>query len=144
MKKSVAVFAACAIAACMLTTSCANSKRIDNRSVTTMAPGYGVIVATFRYVPGESRFPREQVFSDAKYLADRLTALGRESFIVTSGGTWASVGFRVPTHDVAETTKRSLEARGRLDLGDGRTLDVSHVEVANIAELKRYALDEVP
>jgi len=132
------------VAACVLAAGCAGNKPRVAQSVTAMPPGYGVIVATFRYTAGESSFPQEQIFSDARYLEGRLASRGRQAFIVYGGGNWTSVGFRAATHDEAERAKAAIEAAGTIDLGDGSTLKVPKVEIVNIAELKAYALDLIP
>jgi len=123
---------------------CAHDKAYEKESVTAMQPGFGVMVATFRYVPGESKFDRQQILTDAKYAAGRLRAQGYESFVVYAGGDTARVGIRASSHHLAEALQKEFKSKGRISLGDGNTIPVADIEVKNIAELKLGAQDTIP
>lgn len=113
------------------------------RDVGEMPPGYGVMVATFRYYPGASDFAPSQVRADAEYVTRRLSARGYESFVV-EGADCAHVGVRASTYDMAASLKESIEAAGVVDLGDGERLPVGEVGVFNLAELKISGVPEAP
>jgi hypothetical protein len=128
----------------LVAAGCASDKTYSDKSVTKMQPGFGAIVATFKYIPGESAFPPAQILTDAKYLTGRLSAIGREPFIVYTGGNTALVGIRASSHRLAEALKAELESKKSLALGDGNTLPITTVEIKNISELQLYAQDRIP
>jgi hypothetical protein len=128
----------------ILAGGCTPTKGYSDKSVTAMRPGYGVMVATFQYVPGKSAFSQSQIVKDAEYTVDRLAALRYDAFIVYTGGNTTRVGIHEPTHAAAEGLKRQLEAKGAIALGDGRTIVVRDAEIVNIAELKLRALSTIP
>jgi len=128
----------------ILAAGCATTKGYSEKSVTAMPPGYGVMIATFQFVPGKSAFSQSQIVKDAKYAVDRLAARKYDAFIVYSGGNTARVGIHEPTHAAAEALKRQLETKGSISLGDGRTIVVRDAEIVNIAELSLHALSVIP
>jgi len=109
-----------------------------------MQPGYGVVVATFRYVPGASKFPQSTVLEEAKIACEALASLKYQSFIAYDGGNVARVGIRAPSHALAQIYKKEFDARGAIDLGGGQVLQLSNVEIINIAELKVRAVERIP
>ena len=106
------------------------------RDVKELSPGYGVMVATFRYVPGTSTFPQSQVAADAASAAGRLLKVGYQSFTVRQGPDCVRVGLRVSTHSLAIALRRQIDQAGRIDLGGGERLRVPETEIVNLAELK--------
>ncbi len=130
--------------AAVLAAGCAGEDPYQARNVTTMQPGYGVVLATFKYVPGESKFAPSQVASDARYAADRLALLGYQSFFVYDGSYAAKVGVRASSMSLAQALKKDFERRGSIKLGDGNSIPVANVEITNIAELKLKASDMKP
>jgi len=128
----------------LLAAGCATTKGYSEKSVAVMPPGYGVMIATFQFVPGRSSFSQSQIVKDAGYTVDRLVALKYDAFIVYSGGNTTRVGIHEPTHAAAEALKRQLETKGSIALGDGRTIVIRDAEIVNIAELKLHALGAIP
>lgn len=122
---------------------CETNKTVGPLSVKQVPPGYGVMVASFKYVPSESKYPQGQVIYDAKYCASRLAAVGYESFIVYKGGNWARVGVRAPSHSIAEARKRQIDHDGFIDLKDGNKLKVPYSEIVNLAELAPGTVEEI-
>lgn len=139
MKRFVTIMALAALLA-----GCANTKDKGCKSVRLMSPGYGLVLAAFEYVPGKSRFPREQVLYDAKYAQTSLAGLGYDSFIAYSGGNSARVGIRLPTKASAERMLVQLRSRGSINLGDGQSLKLTDPRIMNISELQKNALEIIP
>jgi hypothetical protein len=128
---------------CFVSLGCENSKVQGPPSVKQVPPGYGVMVASFKYVPNESKYPQGQVIYDAKYAASRLSAVGFEAFVVYKGGNWARVGVRAPSHSIAESLKRRIDHDGAIDLKDGNKLKVPYSEIVNLAELQPGTVEEI-
>lgn len=139
MRKTLAItFAA------VLLAGCARDRAVNARSVTRAREGYGVIMATFKYVPGKSGFPQSQIIKDSEFTCDALAGLGYDPFIVYSGGNIARVGVRASSHALAAAYKKDFEKKGKLNLGNGVELPIVEAEIANIAELKIQASDKIP
>jgi hypothetical protein len=139
MRRAVA-----ALALAAFVSGCASHGSYSDKSVTRMKPGFGVMVATFTYVPGESTFPESQVLKDAKYTVGRLEANGYEPFIVYSGSHAAQVGIRASSHRLALALKTELDAKKSLSLGDGNSIPIVDAPIKNISELQLHALDRIP
>ena len=122
---------------------CATNKYYE-KNVTNMQPGYGVMVATFKYAPGVSAFPQSAVLKDAKFTCDALTALRYQSFVVYNGGDTARVGIRASSHALALAYKKDFDSRGKIYLGGDVTLPVAGAEIVNITELRLDAAEKIP
>lgn len=127
----------------VLAAGCHTPEPYRPESVTAMKPGFGVMIANFKYVPGTSEFPQSQVIEDAKYTAERLAAVGYQPFIVYTGGNEASLGVRASSHLLAEALAREINRVQKIDLGDGNIISVPSTRIVNLAELKVGALSEL-
>jgi hypothetical protein len=92
---------------------CVNQQAARPQTAKQMPPGYGVMVTTFKYIPGKSTFPKDQILFDAKYAAGRLSAIGYQAFIVYSGGNTASVGIRASSHQIAVSLQKQIDRTDR-------------------------------
>ena len=127
----------------MLLAGCAGPESVRPQTAKQMPPGYGVMLTTFKYVPGQSKFPKDQILYDAKYTAGRLSAIGYQAFIVYSGGNTARVGIRATSHQIAVSLQKQFERAGSIDLKDGRKLKIYKTEVKNLAELQVGTVEDI-
>lgn len=135
--------ASIALVIAFVVAGCATEEPIEPKTVKQMPPGYGVMVTNFKYVPGQSKFSKDQILYDAKYCAGRLSAIGYQAFIVYSGGNVARVGIRASSSHIAESLKKQIDRTGVIDLKDGRKLKVYKTEIVNLAELQLGTVEEI-
>jgi hypothetical protein len=136
-------FTAFVLIAGLFLAGCTNPNAVKPQTAKQMPPGYGIMVTSFKYVPGQSKFPKDQIIYDAKYTASRLSAVGYQAFIVYSGGNTCRVGVRASSHALAVSMQKQIDRAGYIDLKDGRRLQVFKSEIKNLAELQVGTVEDI-
>ena len=137
-------FAAFALIVGLLLAGCTGPRRVKPQTAKQMPPGYGVMVTSFKYVPGQSKFPKDQIIYDAKYTASRLSAVGYQAFIVYSGGNTCRVGVRASSHALAVVAPEADRPRGlHRPQGRAQAPQVYKSEIKNLAELQVGTVEDI-